>query len=98
KKIEMKFREAIAFGIGFGGSEAIFLGILSFLNVLNLIFTNSYEDPSILFAPIIERLFVLFSHIFSCVLVIYSVKTKKIRYFLYSIIYKSPIDGIIPRM
>jgi len=100
KKIEMNFKDAVGFGIGFGGSEAIFLGILSFLSVLNLILTkaSTYEDPSILFPPIIERLFVLFSHIFSCVLVIYSVKTKKIRYFLYSIIYKSPIDGIIPWM
>lgn len=100
KKIEMKFREAVAFGIGFGGSEAIFLGTLSFLNALNLILTkaSTYEDPDILFAPIIERLFVLFGHIFSCLLVIHSVKTKRIRYFLYSIIYKSPIDGIIPWM
>jgi len=100
KKIEMNFKDAVGFGIGFGGCEALILGVFSFVSVLNLILTkaSTYEDPSILFAPIIERLFVLFGHIFSCVLVVYSVKTKKIRYFLYSIIYKSLIDGIIPWM
>lgn len=99
KRIEMNFRESMAFGIGFGGCEAIVLGILSFTSILNSdVSWSSAGGPWMIFPPIIERSFVLFGHIFSCLLVIYSVKVKKIRYFIYSIMYKSPIDGIIPWM
>ena len=50
----------------------------------------------IIFVPIIERVSVLFIHIFAALLVIYSVKVKKPIYFLVSFIYKAITDGMIP--
>ena len=35
-------------------------------------------------------------HLFASVLVIYSVRAEKLKYFLYSLVFKSPIDAIIP--
>ncbi len=100
KKMRMNFTEGTAFGIGFGGTEAIILGSMSLISVSNLLLTESSftQDPQIIFAPIIERVFVLFGHIFSCLLVIHSVHTQQLRYFLCSVLYKSSIDGIIPWM
>jgi uncharacterized membrane protein YhfC len=50
----------------------------------------------IIFAPIIERISVLFIHIFAALLVVYSVKEKKPLYFLASFLYKTVTDGMIP--
>lgn len=50
----------------------------------------------IIFAPIIERIAVLFIHIFAALLVIYSVKQKNFIYFLASFLCKTVTDGMIP--
>lgn len=111
KKVD--FSSAVAFGIGFGASEAIVIGLFSFLNILTLIIAPeliNFLPPqqrelviqqfsmglTIIPAPIIERFFTLLAHVFSAVLIVYAVRTRKAEYFLASFIYKSFLDGMIP--
>lgn len=110
---KMNYKEGIAFGIGFGSVEALFLGITSFLNILMfvmfpdiisflpeafqaVIVSQLNASSWIIFGPIIERIFVMFIHVFSTLLVLYAVKNKKIGYLVLSILFKTLVDGIIP--
>jgi uncharacterized membrane protein YhfC len=109
----MNYREGIAFGIGFGSIEALFLGITSFLNILMfvmfpdiisllpeavqaMILSQLSASSWIVFGPIIERILVMFIHVFSTLLVLYAVKKKAMGYLVLSILFKTLVDGIIP--
>lgn len=110
---KMNYKQAIAFGIGFGAIEALFLGITSFLNILVFVMFPEVisflpeaqqavllfqlnSSSLIIFASIIERVVLMLIHVFSAVLVVYSVKTRKMGYLVISILYKTLVDGIIP--
>jgi uncharacterized membrane protein YhfC len=104
---EMSFNDAVAVGIGFGGIEALLLGILSLLTITTLLFQPnlvlimplSSQDqlkPIFIPIPIIERLFVLLGHVFATVLAIYAVKLADIKWLAISVIYKTLIDGPLP--
>ncbi len=101
------FNEAVALGIGFGGTEAIVLGVLSLLNVLALILVPELQATltpdviaqfSAIFIPIpvIERLFTLFIHVFSVVLVVYAVRSRELLWLWLSILLKTITDGPLP--
>jgi len=104
------WKEAVAFGIGFGGVEAIVLGLQ---NISLLIF---YFNPSlvellpeamqkelsmqtiVVLAPIMERVFALTVHILASLLAIYSAITGRLKYLVASIFYKALLDGIVPAL
>ncbi|MEM3404331.1 MAG: YhfC family glutamic-type intramembrane protease [Nitrososphaeria archaeon] len=104
------WNEAFAFGIGFGGVEAIVLGLQ---NISLLVF---YFNPSlvellpeamqkqlsmptiIVLAPVLERVFTLAVHILTTLLAIYSAITGKFKYLMASIFYKTLLDGIVPAL
>jgi uncharacterized membrane protein YhfC len=101
------FEEAVALGIGFGGTEAIVLGFLSFANILALVLVPELqasltEDVIAQFSvafipvPIIERLFTLFIHVFAVVLVVYSVRVRELLWLWLSILLKTITDGPLP--
>ncbi len=105
----MNLDQALAFGIGFGATEAIVLGIQTLLNLIVFILDPSLAStlspaqqaplnaPTVVaFAAILERAFVLMVHVFASVLVVYSVTSGKIRYLVYSILYKTLLDGMLP--
>ena len=107
----IKLNDAIAFGIGFGAFEAIFLGIAGFLSLSFFVFNPSIaslltpseqaslDSPTIIVgAAIIERVFSIFIHIFTSMLIFYSLAKKRISYLAYSIIFKAAVDGIIPAL
>lgn len=52
----------------------------------------------IIFAPILERVFIILIHIFAALLVFYAIRSVRKRYLWYSIGYKSIVDGIIPAL
>ena len=52
----------------------------------------------IIFAPMIERVSSLLIHIFASLLVFYSIRINHKRYLVYSVGYKSLVDGIIPAL
>ncbi len=104
---ETDFNGSVGFGIGFGGIEAFLLGLNSFLTVIVLLFIpeklpqnilenllTSFSSPLLIPMPIIERISALFIHIFSCVLIILSVKKKSPGWFWVSFIYKTFVDGL----
>jgi uncharacterized membrane protein YhfC len=107
----MDLPQALAFGIGFGAIEAIALGIPTLLSLITLILYPSLIEtlspiqqaslnaPTIIaFAAIIERAFVLLIHVFTSVLVIFSIVTKTTRYLIYSILFKTLLDGMLPAL
>lgn len=88
-RLRPTFGQAVAIGIGFGAAEAILLGFGSLANVLLFIvlpdLISSYPQAtqdtlqmqfSLAFIPIpvIERLSVLFCHIFATVLALYAIR------------------------
>ncbi len=103
----MSFDDAVAVGIGFGGIEALLLGALSLLNVVALLLypqlymmlpasTQQQFELSFIPIPVIERLAVLFAHVFATVLAIYAVKLADLKWLLISVVYKTLIDGPLP--
>lgn len=108
---KMNLSQAIAFGVGFGGIEAIILGFMSFINVIILWMMPSLVDalpaavqatldmPTIVVLPAIaERFFTLFIHVFASLLVVLAVAKKRMGYLWMSIAFKSLVDGIIPAL
>jgi uncharacterized membrane protein YhfC len=108
---KMSFNDAVAMGVGFGGSEAILLGLLSLLSVgsyvlfpglLDLLPPESkallLEQLTLKFIPlgIVERAFTLMCHVFAVVLAVYAVKLNDIKLLAVSIIYKTILDGMLP--
>ncbi len=109
----MNYKQAVAFGIGFGAVEALFLGATSFINVLmfilfpqiismlpeatqTVLLSQLNSSTWIVLGPVIERIAILFIHVFSTLLVVYAIKGKKISYLIISILFKTLVDGIIP--
>ncbi len=55
--------------------------------------------PAIVAAsPVIERIFTMAVHVFCSVLVVQSLKTGKVRYFIVSFLFKTILDGMLPFM
>jgi uncharacterized membrane protein YhfC len=101
------FNKAVALGIGFGGTEAIVLGFLSFASVLSFVLVPDLQaalSPDVLAqfsevfipVPIVERFFTLFIHVFSVVLVVYAVRTRELLWLWLSILLKTVTDGPLP--
>lgn len=105
--------EATAFGVGFGATEAIILGLpsviqlASFMANPSLIDTIPPEQRALLLeqlsastwlvlAPILERAFTLFAHLFAALLVFDSVRRSRIQPFLLAFVYKSALDAAAP--
>ena len=104
---EMSFDDAVAVGIGFGGIEAIVLGILSLVSVILLLLnptlylmmplsSQQQFDPLFMPLPVIERIFTLFCHVFATVLTIYAVKLADLKWLGIAVIYKTVLDGSLP--
>jgi uncharacterized membrane protein YhfC len=108
---KIKLNEALAFGIGFGGAEAIIIGISGFFSLLLFVLDPSLaslltpaqqaalDSPTIIVgAAIMERVFAIFIHVFASLLVFYSLAKKRISYLAYSIIFKAAVDGTVPAL
>lgn len=103
-----EWREAVAFGIGFGAIEAFLLGLLNFVGLLLLvIFWNQLPEETkaavagrvrgdllAIPMPVIERVSALVAHVFTCVLIVHGVRVREWRWFWISFAYKSALDAI----
>lgn len=100
------FDEAVALGIGFGGTEAILLGLLSLASVGTMLLMpgvaatlpdSVLEQFSLIMVPvpIIERLFTLFCHVFATVLVVYAARFGELKWLGLSVVYKTLLDGTL---
>ncbi|WP_424358454.1 YhfC family glutamic-type intramembrane protease [Methanocella sp. MCL-LM] len=101
------FDEAVALGIGFGGTEAALLGLLSLINTAALLMmpelvatlpASTLEQFALIMVPvpIIERLFTLFCHVFATVLLVYAARFHALIWLAVSILYKTLLDGVLP--
>jgi uncharacterized membrane protein YhfC len=101
------WEEALGYGLGFGGLEALLLGIYNFVIVLLIIVIPDQlpqelvdlADPSkasllAIPIPIFERAIVILLHVFSSILIIYAVQKKECRWFWFSFLYKTAMDTI----
>ena len=92
-----------AFLLGFSSFVSVLLFIL-FPNLITSIPATQQEvllqqlsmSNLAILPPIIERISTLLLHVFATLLIIYSIKTKEIKYFLTSFAYKVCVDGMIP--
>jgi hypothetical protein len=99
----MDFNEAMALGIGFGGIEAIYVGVLSLLTIATLMAQPALaslippEQLAVSFipVPILERLFTLFCHVFATILAVYAVKLSDLRWLALSVLFKTALDGAL---
>jgi uncharacterized membrane protein YhfC len=101
------WEEALGYGLGFGGLEALLLGVYNFVIVLLIIVVPNQlpqeliklADPSkasllAIPIPIFERAIVILLHAFSSILIIYAVQKKEWRWFWFSFLYKTTMDAI----
>ncbi len=97
--------KALAFGIGFGAFEALLLGVSNFAGTLTGMLAPQSIGPAIgslaalnnpLYglAPVVERIFTIFVHILSNVLLFYGVAKGQSRWLWVSFAYKSGVDAI----
>ncbi len=98
--------KVIAFGVGFGALEALLLGALSLIAMLSgLLSPQSFNAETLAMlarsndvlyslAPIVERLSIIFVHIFSNVLLFYAVVKGRARWMWVAFVFKSAVDAI----
>jgi uncharacterized membrane protein YhfC len=101
------WEEALGYGLGFGGLEAMLLGIYNFVIVFLIILIPDklpqelveLADPSkvsllVIPIPTLERAIVILLHAFSSLIIIYAVQKKEWRWFWFSFLYKTAMDTI----
>ncbi|MGD8403638.1 MAG: YhfC family glutamic-type intramembrane protease [Anaerolineales bacterium] len=96
--------QALAFGIGFGVIEALLLGFSNLVsslvamtspNVLPIASLGTLANNATLvmgLAPVVERLAVIFAHIFACVLIFYAIACGETKWAWLAILYKTLLD------
>jgi len=99
------WNQALVFGIGFGVIEAFLLGISGLGSGLVGVFSPDALPIPTLFglansaplsmslAPVVERLSVIFAHIFACVLIFYAITSGKAKWGWLAILYKTLLDA-----
>lgn len=100
------WKQALAFGIGFGAVESILLGASSFAGSLAVLLTSSQvpasaaaqfalaSNPLYGAAPIVERAATIFVHILSAGLIFYAIATDKRRWLWTAFVYKTALDSV----
>jgi uncharacterized membrane protein YhfC len=101
---KLTWDQALAFGIGFGVIEALLLGLGGlFSAMVGLTSPNTIPIPTLGslannatlvmgLAPVIERLSVIFAHIFACVLIFYSIASGEAKWAWLAVLYKTLLD------
>jgi uncharacterized membrane protein YhfC len=100
------WKQALAFGIGFGSVEALLLGLNSLISVGVVLLMPDQFDPATLnavarannllysAAPIIERIFVLLVHIFCSTAIFCAINASRMRWFWAAFILKTALDTV----
>lgn len=97
--------QAVVFGIGFGVVEALLLGLVGFgsaafsmlspealpISTLGNLANNATLNMGL--APVVERVSVIFAHIFSCVLIFFAIASSKAKWGWLAIFYKTLLDA-----
>lgn len=96
--------QALVFGIGFGVVEALLLGLVGLFSSLAAFISPDALPVSTLgglaqnatlalgLAPVVERLFVIFAHIFTCVLIFHAIASGETKWAWLAVLYKTLLD------
>jgi len=99
------WNQALVFGIGFGVVEALLLGLTGLVSALVGITSPEALPVSTLgglahnatlvmgLAPVVERLSVIFAHIFACVLIFHAIASGETKWAWFAILYKTLLDA-----
>jgi uncharacterized membrane protein YhfC len=99
------WNQALVFGIGFGVIEAFLLGGMGMASALVGMFSPDALPISALgglannatlsmaLAPVCERLFVIFAHIFACVLIFHAINSGEAKWGWLAVLYKTLLDA-----
>lgn len=102
---QASWSQTLVFGIGFGAIEAFLLGLVGFGSSLTALLSPDVLPVSALgslannatlgmgLAPVVERLSVIFAHIFSCVLIFYAIASGEPKWGWLAILYKTLLDA-----
>jgi len=103
---KVEWKRALAFGIGFGAIEVLLLGLGSLLTMLTVLLAPQVIPSESLsqlalannilygIAPIVERFFTVWVHIFCNVLIFFAIAKSQTRWFWLSFWFKSLIDAV----
>ncbi len=98
--------QAFAFGIGFGAIETLLLSLTPLLSVVAALVSPGVfpltaleslaqlNDPVYSLAPVVERFFTVWVHIFSNVLIFYAIAKREPRWFWLAFMFKTLIDTV----
>jgi uncharacterized membrane protein YhfC len=92
RRREWSWRDALALGVGFGGMEAMALGLPVALTA-----TQSWDwaaSPLDTLAPAFERLIALFIHVAAVVMILRALIDRSWKWFALSFIFKSAVDSV----
>lgn len=96
--------QALAFGIGFGVIEAFLLGFVGLasastallspdaLPIVTLGSLANQATPIMALAPVVERIFLIVAHIFSCLLIFYAINIGEAKWAWLAVLYKTLLD------
>jgi uncharacterized membrane protein YhfC len=96
--------QALAFGIGFGVIEAFLLGLVGLASAFPALFSpdvlpiptlgNLANQAAVIMglAPVVERVFVILAHMFSCLLIFYAINSSQAKWAWLAILYKTLLD------
>ncbi len=100
------WKNALTFGVGFGAVEALLMGIGSLVGMITVLnmpdqipveaLRSVAQANNVLYgiAPIFERFFTIWVHVFCCVLLFYAVTRRQVRWFWVSFAFKSLLDSV----
>lgn len=103
-KENRRYVDGIAFGLGHGGFEAMFIiGLNSIGNLFVLLSGSSYMSAlivtqlsyTVIFIALLERIFAITAQVGLSMLVFYSVRTKKLRYLVCALLIHTVIDASV---
>lgn len=103
----ISWSKVLAFGIGFGVFEALYLGFSYLISIITAL-TNpqsvteaalanlrALSNPFFYTAPIVERIGAIFSHIFCSILLFYGIASRQARWFWISFTFKTLLDAVV---
>jgi uncharacterized membrane protein YhfC len=100
------WKQALAFGIGFGSVEAILLGILNLLTTISALLIPDQVGATLLnslaaqnnlvvsLAPVSERIFTILVHIFCNAAIFYAINARIPAWLWLSVAFKTALDGV----
>lgn len=92
---ELSWNNGVAFGLGHGGVEAfVIAGLPILIGLLSKDASIAATPPSMMLTAGLERALAVTLHIGMTMLVLYSIKCRKIRFLVYAVLFHMAVDSV----